>query len=299
MNSPVSGSMGSRIAGRLREYLLLIRFDKPIGTLLLLWPTLWALMIASEGHPDPEILFVFLAGVFLMRSAGCAVNDFADRKVDPHVLRTRSRPLAAGRISPPEALLVAATLALAAFLLVLRLNTLTIMLSIAGGFLAASYPFLKRYTSLPQFYLGVAFGWSVPMAFAAQSGEIPWLAWMMFASVICWAGAYDTMYAMVDRSDDLRVGVRSTAILFGKADRLIIGLLQVTTLVILFFVGRHAELGAWYQLGVVGAAALAAWQQYLIRDREPDACFRAFLNNNLFGLSIFAGVVLSFVLGNG
>jgi len=290
--------MGSRIAGRLREYLLLIRFNKPIGSLLLLWPTLWALMIASEGRPDPEILFVFLAGVFLMRSAGCAINDFADRKVDPHVLRTRSRPLAAGRISPSEALLVAATLALVAFLLVLRLNTLTIKLAIAGGFLAASYPFLKRYTSLPQFYLGVAFGWSVPMAFAAQSGEIPWLAWMLFASVICWAGAYDTMYAMVDRSDDLRIGVRSTAILFGKADRLIIGLLQATTLVTLLIVGHYAELGAWYQLGVVGAAVLAAWQQYLIRDRVPDACFRAFLNNNLFGLSIFAGVVLSFLFRN-
>ena len=193
---------------------------------------------------------------------------------------------------------MAATLALVAFLLVLRLNTLTIKLAIAGGFLAASYPFLKRYTSLPQFYLGVAFGWSVPMAFAAQSGEIPWLAWMLFASVICWAGAYDTMYAMVDRSDDLRIGVRSTAILFGKADRLIIGLLQATTLVILFIVGHYAELGAWYQSGVVGAAALAAWQQYLIRNREPDACFRAFLNNNLFGLSIFTGVVLSFLLRN-
>ncbi len=287
MASPDGGSGRSRIAGKLKEYLLLIRFHRPIGTLLLLWPTLWALWIASSGRPDPGILAVFLAGVFLMRSAGCAINDYADREVDPHVERTRSRPLAAGRIAPTEALLVAATLALIAFLLVLLLNPLTVKLAIAGGFLAVSYPFLKRYTSLPQLYLGVAFGWSVPMAFAAQNGAVPGIAWLIFASVICWAGAYDTMYAMVDRKDDLRIGVRSTAILFGKADRLIIGLLQAATVAILVVVGDLAELGFWYQAGLFVAVLLALWQQYLIRDRAPDACFQAFLNNNLFGLAIF------------
>ena len=295
MVSASDDSGGSWIAGRLREYLLLIRFHRPIGTLLLLWPTLWALWIASDGHPDIEILAIFLAGVFLMRSAGCAINDYADREVDPHVRRTRSRPLAAGRIAPTEALLVAATLALIAFLLVLRLNALTIKLAIAGGFLAASYPFLKRYTSLPQFYLGVAFGWSVPMAFAAQSGVIPGIAWLMFASVVCWAGAYDTMYAMVDRKDDLRIGVRSTAILFGKADRLITGFLQLATVAILVVVGHRAELGLLYEAGLFAAALLALWQQYLIRNRVPDACFRAFLNNNLFGLVIFCGILLSYL----
>jgi 4-hydroxybenzoate polyprenyltransferase len=295
MASPDVGSGGSRIAGKLKEYLLLIRFHRPIGTLLLLWPTLWALWIASAGRPDPEILIIFLAGVFLMRSAGCAINDFADREVDPHVRRTRSRPLAAGRITPAEALLVAATLALIAFLLVLRLNPLTIKLAIAGGFLAASYPFLKRYTSLPQFYLGLAFGWSVPMAFAALNGTVPWIAWLIFASVVCWAGAYDTMYAMVDRKDDLRIGVRSTAILFGKADRLIIGLLQASTVGILVLVGHRAHIGPWYQAGLLVAALLALWQQYLIRDRAPDACFRAFLNNNLFGLVIFCGILMAYL----
>ena len=295
MASPDVGSGGSRIAGKLKEYLLLIRFHRPIGTLLLLWPTLWALWIASAGRPDPEILIIFLAGVFLMRSAGCAINDFADREVDPHVRRTRSRPLAAGRITPAEALLVAATLALIAFLLVLRLNPLTIKLAIAGGFLAASYPFLKRYTSLPQFYLGLAFGWSVPMAFAALNGTVPWIAWLIFASVVCWAGAYDTMYAMVDRKDDLRIGVRSTAILFGKADRLIIGLLQASAVGILVLVGHRAHIGPWYQAGLLVAALLALWQQYLIRDRAPDACFRAFLNNNLFGLVIFCGILMAYL----
>jgi 4-hydroxybenzoate polyprenyltransferase len=295
MASPDVGSGGSRIAGKLKEYLLLIRFHRPIGTLLLLWPTLWALWIASAGRPDPEILIIFLAGVFLMRSAGCAINDFADREVDPHVRRTRSRPLAAGRITPAEALLVAATLALIAFLLVLRLNPLTIKLAIAGGFLAASYPFLKRYTSLPQFYLGLAFGWSVPMAFAALNGTVPWIAWLIFASVVCWAGAYDTMYAMVDRKDDLRIGVRSTAILFGKADRLIIGLLQASTVGILVLVGHRAHIGPWYQAGLLVAASLALWQQYLIRDRAPDACFRAFRNNNLFGLVIFCGILMAYL----
>lgn len=291
-----TGSTDSRIAEKLREYALLIRFDRPIGTLLLLWPALWALWIASNGRPDPEILMIFLVGVFLMRSAGCAINDYADRAVDPHVERTRSRPLAAGRIAPAEAVLVAAVLSFVAFLLVLRLNTLTIQLAVAGGFLAASYPFLKRYTSLPQFYLGAAFGWSVPMAFAAETGGIPSVAWIVFGSVICWAGAYDTMYAMVDRDDDLRIGVRSTAILFGKADRLIIGLLQLATLILLAVAGSQAGLGLTFFVGLVIAGALAVYQQVLIRQRVREECFRAFLNNNYFGLVIFVGLLLDYLV---
>jgi len=290
------GSEGSAagLPNRLRAYGRLIRLDRPIGTLLLLWPTLWALWIASSGRPDPETFVVFVAGVFLMRSAGCAINDFADRDFDPHVERTRSRPLASGVISPAEALLVAATLALAAFLLVLRLNALTIGLSLIGGFMAASYPFLKRFTSLPQFYLGAAFGWAVPMAFAAQTNTVPAPAWLLFVAVILWAVAYDTMYAMVDREDDLRIGVRSTAILFGRADRLAVAVAQAGTLVALFQVGRIVQLGGWYQGALLVAAGMSIWQQILIRDRQAERCFRAFLNNNALGMTVFIGVLLDY-----
>ena len=290
------GSEGSAagLPNRLRAYGRLIRLDRPIGTLLLLWPTLWALWIASSGRPDPETFVVFVAGVVLMRSAGCAINDFADRDFDPHVERTRSRPLASGVISPAEALLVAATLALAAFLLVLRLNALTIGLSLIGGFMAASYPFLKRFTSLPQFYLGAAFGWAVPMAFAAQTNTVPAPAWLLFVAVILWAVAYDTMYAMVDREDDLRIGVRSTAILFGRADRLAVAVAQAGTLVALFQVGRIAQLGGWYQGALLVAAGMSIWQQILIRDRQAERCFRAFLNNNALGMTVFIGVLLDY-----
>ena len=279
---------------RLKAYGHLIRLDRPIGTLLLLWPTLWALWIASSGRPDAEIFAVFVAGVFLMRSAGCAINDFADRDFDPHVERTRSRPLASGVISSTEALLVAATLALAAFLLVLRLNALTIGLSLIGGFMAASYPFLKRFTSLPQFYLGAAFGWSVPMAFAAQTNTVPAPAWLLFLAVILWAVAYDTMYAMVDREDDMRIGIRSTAILFGRADRLAVAVAQVGTLLALFQVGRIEQLGGWYQGALLVAASMSLWQQFLIRNRQPERCFRAFLNNSAFGMTVFIGVLLDY-----
>ena len=279
---------------RLKAYGHLIRLDRPIGTLLLLWPTLWALWIASSGRPDAEIFAVFVAGVFLMRSAGCAINDFADRDFDPHVERTRSRPLASGVISPTEALLVSATLALAAFLLVLRLNALTIGLSLIGGFMAASYPFLKRFTSLPQFYLGAAFGWSVPMAFAAQTNTVPAPAWLLFLAVILWAVAYDTMYAMVDREDDMRIGIRSTAILFGRADRLAVAVAQVGTLLALFQVGRIEQLGGWYQGALLVAASMSLWQQFLIRNRQPERCFRAFLNNSAFGMTVFIGVLLDY-----
>ena len=281
---------------RLRDYALLVRLDRPIGILLLLWPTLWALWIAGAGRPDIRVLLIFVIGVVLMRSAGCAINDYADRTFDPHVRRTRERPVAAGRVAPWEAVLVAAVLSFIAFMLVvLMLDWLTVQLAVIGGFLAASYPFLKRWTSLPQFYLGAAFGWSVPMAFAAQTGAVPTIAWLIFAAVVLWAVAYDTMYAMVDREDDLRIGVKSTAILFGRADRAVIGLCQAGMLALLLLVGERAGLGSWYLAGVAVAGALAVWQQVLIREREPQACFRAFLNNNLLGLAIFGGIALHYL----
>ncbi len=284
------------LSARLSAYGRLIRLDRPIGTLLLLWPTLWALWISSDGHPRSRVFLVFVIGVFLMRSAGCAMNDYADRDIDPHVTRTRDRPLPNGEIHPAEALAVAALLGLVSFLLVLQFNTLTIVLSVAGGFLAASYPFLKRVTSLPQFYLGAAFGWAVPMSYAAQTGSVPMSAWLMFFAVVCWAVAYDTMYAMVDREDDLRVGVKSTAILFGRWDRLAVAVSHSATLFLLWCVGRLEELGIWYAAGLVTAGALAVWQQVLIQDRDPTKCFRAFLNNNTFGLVIFLGVLLHYAL---
>jgi 4-hydroxybenzoate polyprenyltransferase len=287
---------GVRVTARLSAYGRLIRLDRPIGTLLLLWPTLWALWMSADGRPQSRVFLVFVIGVFLMRSAGCAMNDYADRDIDPHVMRTRDRPLPSGEIHPVEALAVAALLGLIAFLLVLQLNTLTIVLSVIGGFMAASYPFLKRVTSLPQFYLGAAFGWAVPMSFAAQTETVPPSAWLLFLAVVLWAVAYDTMYAMVDRRDDLRVGVKSTAILFGRWDRLAVAVSHVGTLILLWAVGRLEGLGAWYAAALIAAGSLAAWQQYLIRHRNPERCFRAFLNNNAFGLVIFLGVLLDYAL---
>jgi 4-hydroxybenzoate polyprenyltransferase len=279
---------------RLREYALLMRLDRPIGTLLLLWPTLWALWIAGAGRPDPHVFTVFVAGVFLMRSAGCVMNDFADRHIDPHVQRTRDRPLARGAVSPLEALALAGLLGATAFGLVLTLNRLTILLALAGAVLTVAYPFLKRVTHLPQVWLGASFGWSVPMAFAAQTGRVPALAWLIFLAVVIWAVVYDTIYAMVDREDDLRLGVRSTAILFGEADRQIIALLQAVLLAILWLIGQWSGLGAWYAAALAVALALSAWQQYLIRAREPAACFRAFLNNHHYGMAIFIGILLHY-----
>jgi 4-hydroxybenzoate polyprenyltransferase len=272
-----------------------MRLNRPIGVFLLLWPTLWALWIAAEGVPDGLVLFVFVTGVFLMRSAGCVINDFADRKLDPHVTRTRNRPLAAGRVTSREALLLFAGLCLTAFLLVLLMNTLTIMLSFVGVVLAAIYPFTKRYTYLPQVFLGLAFGWAVPMAWAAQTGETTRIAWLLLTATVVWATAYDTMYAMADRPDDLKIGVKSSAILFGEADRLIIGGLQVTVLLILLLVGQQLDFGPYYYLGLLVAAGFGVYEQYLIRNRDPQNCFRAFLNNNWFGLAIFAGLVLNFL----
>ncbi len=280
---------------RARVYARLMRMDRPIGTLLLLWPALWALWVAAEGVPDLHVLVVFALGVFLMRSAGCVINDYADRAIDGHVARTKTRPFAQGEVTPREALILFAALCLLAFLLVLTLNTLTILLSFAAVVLAASYPFMKRYTYLPQIHLGMAFAWSVPMAFAAQTGAVPQEAWLLYIAAILWTTAYDTMYAMVDRDDDIRIGVKSTAILFGEQDRLIIGLIQGLALVVLLIAGSRFDLGGAFTLGLLAAAGLAAWQQYLIRNREPAACFRAFLNNNWFGAAIFAGIVLHYL----
>jgi len=280
---------------RLREYALLMRLHRPIGILLLLWPTLWALWLAAAGRPSWHVLAVFVAGVVLMRSAGCVINDYADRDFDPHVARTRDRPLAAGRVSTREALALFMVLVLVAFALVLTLNALTIVLSFVGALLATTYPFTKRYTHLPQFYLGAAFGWGVPMAYAAQAGTIPADAWILFAATLSWAVAYDTAYAMVDRDDDLRIGVKSTAILFGRADRAMIALFHAATLGLLAWVGVRAGLGLTYYVGLGVAALLAGYQQWLIRERDRDGCFRAFLNNHWFGAVVFAGLLFGFL----
>jgi 4-hydroxybenzoate polyprenyltransferase len=288
--------MPSTLLKRLRDYISLMRLDKPIGIFLLLWPALWALLVASEGQPNPRILLIFVLGVILMRSAGCVINDYADREIDRHVSRTQNRPLTAGRVTTTEALILFGLLALGALLLVLQLNRLTILMSIVGAFLAVSYPFMKRFTYLPQVYLGAAFGWAVPMAFAAELNSVPPIAWLMFVATILWATAYDTMYAMVDRMDDIALGVKSTAILFGESDRQAIGLIQGMLLVCLVMIGYQAELGWIYYLGLCAAAALTGYQQYLIRFREREACFRAFLNNNWLGGVVFVGILLDYML---
>jgi 4-hydroxybenzoate polyprenyltransferase len=285
----------ARLVDRARVYARLMRVERPIGTFLLLWPALWALWIAAEGVPNAWILTVFVLGVFLMRSAGCVINDYADRRIDSHVARTRGRPFARGEVTGREALILFSVLCLIAFLLVLSLNTLTILLSLVAVALAAAYPFMKRYTYLPQIHLGMAFGWSVPMAFAAQTGSIPQEAWLVYIATVLWTTAYDTMYAMVDRDDDIRIGVKSTAILFGEQDRLIVGLLQALLFIVLVIAGSRLELGGYYSLGLLAAAGLAIYQQYLIRHREPGACFRAFLNNNWLGAAVFAGIALHYL----
>jgi len=282
------------VNSRLRDYLHLMRLNRPIGIFLLLWPTLWALWVAAGGVPDIKLLVVFVLGVVLMRSAGCVLNDYADRDFDRHVERTQDRPLTAGRITPRAALVLAAVLCLLAFALVLLTNRLTVQMSFGAMLLAAIYPFMKRHTHLPQVVLGAAFGWAVPMAFAAQTGTVPQIAWLMFTAKVLWATAYDTMYAMVDREDDRVLGLKSTAILFGDADRIVIGLLQVMVLFCLAMIGYQAGLGVIYYVAVVLAALLAIYQQLLIRYRERDACFQAFLNNNWFGLVIWLGIVIDY-----
>ena len=275
-------------------YAQLIRLDKPIGILLLLWPTLIALWIAARGWPDPLVLFVFVVGVILMRSAGCAINDYADRHIDNKVERTKQRPLTSGKITEKEALLVFASLSLTAFILVLFMNELTIWMSLGGILLAASYPFMKRYHYLPQVHLGAAFGWAAPMAYTAQANEVTTITWLIFLATILWATAYDTMYAMVDYDDDIKIGVKSTAILFGNQDRLIIGIIQLLLIFNLLLIGHRAELSGFYYLGVAAASLFAIYQQYLIKDRKRELCFQAFLNNNWFGMVLFIGVFLDY-----
>ncbi len=287
--------MFEHIVDRVRQYGLLMRIDRPIGTLLLLWPSLWGVWIAAEGRPHPWVLFVFLSGVFLMRSAGCVVNDYADREFDPFVARTRDRPIAAGRVSAKEALVLFTALCIAALALVLTLNRFTIVLSAVGVVMAILYPFTKRYIYHPQFILGIAFSWGIPMAFAAQTNALPASAWWLAAANIAWVLAYDTIYAMVDRADDLRVGVKSTAILFGRYDRAMIAAFQLFTLGVLFYLGNRLELDAYFYGGLILAGGFAVYQQILIRDREEPRCFRAFLNNAWFGAAVFAGLVLSYL----
>jgi 4-hydroxybenzoate polyprenyltransferase len=272
----------------------LMRLNRPIGSFLLLWPTLWALWLATAGRPTPKLFTVFVAGVFVMRAAGCIINDYADRHYDPHVGRTRERPLATGEVSVTEAAILFVVLGLIALGLVLTLNTLCLELAVVGMALAVSYPFMKRYTYLPQPYLGLAFGWGIPMAFAAAQDAVPDVAWLIFIANILWATVYDTLYAMVDRADDLKIGVKSTAILFGSMDRKIIGVLQMLLLCNLVMVGTRLELEAAYYVGLGFAACFALWQQRLIRKREPAKCFEAFLNNNWFGAAVFAGILLQF-----
>jgi len=276
-----------------QAYSRLMRIDKPIGTLLLLWPTLWALWLADMAIPPLPVLLVFVAGVFVMRAAGCVINDFADRKVDGHVERTKHRPLASGAVTSREARLLFVVLALVAFALVLTMNLMTILLSVVGLALAWVYPFMKRYTHLPQVVLGAAFGWAIPMAWAAVSESLPLVCWLVFFANICWTVAYDTLYAMVDRDDDVKIGVKSTAILFGRFDKLIIGLLQLATLLLMAWVGMLLQLNAAFYWTLMLAAALFVYQQKLIVRRERPACFKAFLNNNYVGLVLFLGVLMN------
>jgi 4-hydroxybenzoate polyprenyltransferase len=294
-SSAVDIIAGSVNREKLTQYILLTRLNRPIGIYLLLWPTLVALWIAAPGTPNLDVLFVFVAGVVLMRSAGCVINDYADRGIDPHVKRTSTRPIATGKVSPREAIALFIVLCLIAFLLVLLMNRLTIYLSLGGVLLAAIYPFMKRYTYLPQVFLGAAFAWAIPMAFAAQSNAVPADAWILFLATVLWATAYDTMYAMVDRDDDIRIGVKSTAILFGDLDRIIIAIIQMMIFVAMIMLGQKLELGVYYYTGLALAAALAGYQQYLIRTRKREACLKAFLNNHWFGLVIFAGVVFDYL----
>jgi 4-hydroxybenzoate polyprenyltransferase len=293
MNLPApTPSLGER----LRLYGRLMRIDKPIGILLLAWPTFWGLWFAAEGRPSLPVLSVFVLGIILMRSAGCVVNDYADRDFDPHVARTRQRPLAARQISTREALLLAAGLALLAFLLILPLgNPLLIQLSFAAAFLAATYPFTKRFFAIPQAYLGIAFGFGIPMAFAAVQGEIPGVAWVLLVANMFWAIAYDTEYAMVDREDDLKIGMKTSAITFGRLDVSAVMLCYGLSLALLVYAGGLLGMGKYYLLGLALAAGIGLYHFTLIRDREPARCFRAFLHNNWFGGSVFAGIVVDYL----
>jgi 4-hydroxybenzoate polyprenyltransferase len=285
------------ISPKTSALLQLIRFDRPIGTLLLLWPTLWALWLAAKGVPDYHLLAIFIAGTFLTRSAGCIVNDLADRDLDGAVARTKARPLVTGAVTVVEAITLFVGLLLVALVLVLFTNKLTIMLSLIAVVLASSYPFMKRYTHLPQLVLGAAFSWGIPMAFAAQRDALPPAMWLIYFGNLLWTTAYDTAYAMVDREDDLKVGIKSSAILFGQYDRVMIAILQMASLLCLYLAGLAFDLGIYYNTSLIVAAVLFSYQQYLIRDRHPEACLKAFLHNNWVGMVIFAGVAISYSPG--
>ena len=294
MKNSLVASFAPEVVSQLRNYGKLMRVDKPVGSWLLLWPTLWALWLAGEGAPDQGLFVIFVVGVFVMRSAGCVLNDFADRKIDPYVERTRARPLATGAVAPLEALTLFAALGLIAIGLATMLNRQAQILAIVGAALTIIYPFIKRYMSIPQFVLGAAFGWAVPMAFAAQTGETPELAWLVFGIAVVWAVIYDTFYAMVDREDDLKIGVKSTAVLFGEVDLFVIAGLQLVMLLGLVFVGFRAALGTWYFLSVAVSAAMMGWHLWLARNRQPAGCFEAFLKNHQIGMVIFIGIVLHY-----
>ncbi len=278
----------------IRAYIHLARLHKPIGIFLVLWPALWALWLAARGWPALDVLLVFIAGAIVMRSAGCVINDYADRHIDGAVKRTKERPLVSGSLTPRQALIFFVVLCVCAFLLVLQMNTLTIYLSAGGLFLAALYPFMKRYTHLPQVFLGAAFAWAVPMAYAAQTNSLPPVIWLIYMATLLWTVAYDTQYAMVDRDDDIKIGVKSTAILFGDADRAIIALLQVMVVLTLSVIGQQEALGIFYFGGLGVASLLFLYQQHLIRHRDREACFKAFLNNNWVGMAVFCGLFIDF-----
>ena len=286
----------NRLNPRAWDFIQLTRMDKPIGIYLLLWPTLWALWVAAKGVPSLSNLLIFVLGVILTRAGGCVINDFADRKVDGHVKRTEQRPLVSGKISSKEALVFFALLMGVSFLLVLCTNTPTILLSFGGLALAATYPFMKRCTYYPQVVLGAAFSWGMPMAFTAETGSVPAAAWLLYIANLLWTVGYDTYYAMTDREDDLKVGVKSTAILFGEADRVIILTLQCLALGCLLLAGSHFELGGWFHLGLLAAAACFVWEFWYTRNRDPQRCFKAFLHNHWAGLAIFIGIVLNYAL---
>jgi 4-hydroxybenzoate polyprenyltransferase len=276
------------------QYYLLMRLDRPIGTWLLLWPTFWALWIAAEGIPPLDILVVFTFGVIIMRAAGCVINDYADRHIDKYVERTKERPITSGKISSREALMVFFVCLFLAFCLVLFLNLYTILLSFVAVFLATLYPFMKRYTHYPQLFLGMAFSWAIPMAFAAQLNEIPKVAWILYVVNIFWIVAYDTMYAMVDREDDLKIGVKSTAILFAQYDRLMIAILQLLFSVGLVYIAGLLQATFFFYLAIMMAGCLAIYQQYLLHQGDKKSYFQAFLNNHLLGLVIFMGILLNY-----
>lgn len=284
------------LQNKVQPYIELMRLNRPIGILLLLWPTLSALWIAADGKPDVVVLTVFILGVIIMRSAGCVINDYADRKIDGLVARTMNRPLITGTLQAKHALITFAVLGVTAFILVFQLNSLTIWMSLIGLFLAASYPFMKRYTYLPQVYLGAAFGWAIPMAFAAQTGTVPTVAWLLFSANILWATAYDTFYAMADRKDDLLAGVKSTAILFGNDDKVIIGILQVSFLSVMTMIGGQLEMSLSYYIGILVAAGFSIYQHKITKNKEPARCINAFLNNNWVGAALFIGIVIHYSL---